>query len=346
MKRPSHAPSVRDEAVEATAAAWLAERDAGLSPEDAAAFARWRQADPRHEAAVVRLESAWGVLQQLREFRPEAHAHPDRDLLARRRRPATAPFPAPALTAALAACATLVIAWWWRTPEPHHPEGVSTARYVTTAGGYQRSTLVDGSVVELNASTEVREHFTPTERRVQLVRGEATFIVAKNPARPFVVQAGDVAVRAVGTAFNVRLLSDKVEVLVTQGRVKVNVPTAPDVHDELPELTAGQKVVVPAHTRPAIETVTAAAIRDELVWQGSRLVFVETPLAEVVRQFNQRNQLQLEIADAELQSIPVGGSFRAEHVEAFVRLLEMNPEIVVERPGADRIVFRRADGAK
>ena len=131
---PEQSHSTRDEAIEATAAAWLAERDGGLSAEDAAAFAAWRAADPRHEAAVARLEGAWGALQVLREFRPDARVHPDRDLLARPARARVIPFPALAATAALAACLTLLAAWFWLRPaaspvaEPH-------VHYATTIGG-------------------------------------------------------------------------------------------------------------------------------------------------------------------------------------------------------------------
>ena len=71
--------------------------------------------------------------------------------------------------------------------------------------------------------------------------GEAYFTVAKNPGRPFVVAAGGVGVRAVGTAFNVRLDSDAVEVLVTEGRVQVS---RSGFDDEGSSLVAGQRAIV------------------------------------------------------------------------------------------------------
>ena len=78
--------------------------------------------------------------------------------------------------------------------------------------------------MELNAGGEVSEHFTTAERRVRLVRGEAHFTVTKDAARPFVVEAGAVRLRALGTAFNVRFEPSAVEVLVTHGRVQVEPP--------------------------------------------------------------------------------------------------------------------------
>jgi transmembrane sensor len=92
----------------------------------------------------------------------------------------------------------------------------------TGVGEFQKLALPDGSVVDLNTDSKVDVTFTPSERRVQLAHGEAHFSVAKDPARLFVVEAHGVAVVAVGTAFAVRLRSESVEVLVCEGRVRVN----------------------------------------------------------------------------------------------------------------------------
>jgi transmembrane sensor len=380
--RPSDA-----EAIEATAAAWLAQRDEGLTPEQEAEFAQWRGVDVRHEAAVARLEAAWTALQQLRDFRPEARVHPDRDLLrAPRMRRRLVSFPAIAATTALAAALAVAAVWWFGSIRR---DAVNREQhYATTVDGYERVSLVDGSIVELNSASEVLMLFSPAERRVRLVRGEAHFTVAKNKARPFLVEAGTVAVRAVGTAFNVRLGGKDVEVLVTEGKVAVaeverggqrsevrsqksevgGQPAAPTpgeggrsvarsgsnglaVGAVYAELSANERVVIPVVPAsaaestvvlPVIERVAPEAIREALAWQGPRLVFVDTPLADAIAQFNRRNQLQLELADAELGTLPIGGSFRAENVDAFVRLLASGGDITVDRPEANRIILRRA----
>lgn len=346
------------EAIEATAAAWLAQRDDAFTPADEANFVAWCAADPRHAAAVARLEGAWAALQPLRDFRPAAARHPDCDLLAQPTPARVFAFPARALALAAAAALVLAAGWWGF----RHATGSSAAlHYATTVGGYERVMLADGSVLELNGDTAAEVRFTSTERRVNLARGEAHFTVAKNPARPFRVEAGGVAVRAVGTAFNVRVGPRDVEVLVTEGKVSVSEVERVDLNalsssapDPQPTrsgqraapadtfLVANERALIPAMRRTAlvVEPVTPAAVRDALAWQGPRLVFVDTPLAEVVTQFNRRNAVQLVLADAALGSLPVGGSFRAENVEAFVRLLESGGEVVVDRSSSDRLVLR------
>ena len=336
-RRPPLPP--HDEAIEAMAAAWLAQRDDGLTAEEAADFARWQQADPRHAAAVARLERTWTTLQHLREFRPESRVHPNPDLLAGARPPARViPFPAAALAGLAAAVAIGAFFLWSRPPAAEPAAAPAMQTYATTAGGYQRLTLDDGSVLELNADSLARVDYTPAVRRVHLVRGEGHFTVAKNPQRPFLVVAGAVAVRAVGTAFNVRLDGTAVEVLVTEGRVRVEGPAA----GEAPELGAGQRVVMSTQAGATpVETLPAEALQAALAWQGPWLRFVDTPLAEVVARFNRHNRLQIELADSSLAGLPVDGNFRAENVEAFVRLLESDPSLVTERAGPDRIILRR-----
>jgi transmembrane sensor len=351
--RPSAA-----EAIEATAAAWLAQRDDALSPEDTKKFAAWRAADPRHEAAAARLERAWAALQPLRDFRPAAACHPDRDLLAARAARRAPRWPALAAAAGLALAASA-----WFALRPAAPPAAEI--HATTADGYERVTLADGSVAELNSASEIAVRYTAGERRVRLARGEAHFTVAKNPARPFVVEAAGVAVRAVGTAFNVRLGAAEVEVLVTEGRVAVAEvervdPNAPLTAAPLDPARWGQRApptgtLLSAHERtviataaataaPLVEKVSPSALREALAWQGPRLVFADTPLAEAIAQFNRRNPVQLALAEGDpaLAALPIGGSFRAESVEAFVRLLVSGGDLVAERPDSARIVLRRA----
>ena len=69
--------------------------------------------------------------------------------------------------------------------------------------------------------TGMREAYEWRGRNVRIDKGEAWFQVAKDKKRPFVVAAGDVRVRAVGTAFSVRRLEEGADVQVTEGVVEV-----------------------------------------------------------------------------------------------------------------------------
>jgi transmembrane sensor len=92
---------------------------------------------------------------------------------------------------------------------------------------------------------------------------------------------------------------------------------------------------------PVVAPVTAEDIRRELDWQAPRLQFNETSLADAVAEFNRLNRHQLVIADPVLNALRIGGTFRPDNVEGFVRLLATTLEVRAEPAGADRTILRR-----
>ena len=343
-------PNPSSAAIEDAAITWLTERDDGFSPAREREFAQWLRADPRHAATVARLEQTLGLLGELPEFRSDINTAFDRAAPVLAFPPASAEQPtlAPAprrwsrafAWAGLAAALALGSFVGWRALQPS-PE----IHFTTTVAGYERARLDDGSTLELNAASAVRVQFTAAERHVQLESGEAHFAVAHDTARPFIVSAGGIAVRAVGTAFNVRYTSGgDIEVTVTEGKVRVGQSgPASSAAESAPLVSAGQRIVLPHHAPPpTVEQVDPATLRAALAWQSRLADFAEAPLADVVARFNTRSRVQLILADEQLADRRIGGTFALDEAEAFVRLLERDGEIVGERRGETEIHLRRA----
>lgn len=329
------------------AAQWLARRDRGLTATEQDAYLQWLREKPEHGVAIARLEQVWRMLDPLRKWRPAHSPQPNPDLLAPRPRSRRR---WPVWTAALAAAACVAFAaifWVPRAPSPL-PSQHSAA---VIHPGPERMALEDGSVVELNTGARLEVNFTPLERRVHLLRGEAHFTVAKNPARPFVVSADKVAVRAVGTAFSVTLDRAAVSVLVTEGKVRLDQLSsdAGKFTDprELSHLVAGQQAVVSMDAAGdavlplQVRDVTPAEVERALAWQGLRLEFVDMPLRDVVAEFNRYNVRHLVVGDAGTADILVGGNFRADNVDTFVRLLDVGFGITATPRGNDIVLSRR-----
>ena len=97
--------------------------------------------------------------------------------------------------------------------------------YETRIGEQNSITLVDGSVIQLNTDSHIQVNYEKNQRSIVLMAGEAHFEVAKDPSRPFVVKAGDGMVRAVGTAFTVRINPEALKVIVTEGKVALAAAT-------------------------------------------------------------------------------------------------------------------------
>jgi transmembrane sensor len=339
-------PPVDPEAIEAAAAVWLSLRDRGMTEGETAEFMRWLQQSPQHGEVFAGLDGVWRQFDRAGELRPAA-VRPEPEFLAPR--PLGRGRSRSVVWRPLAAAAALALAWvgWERLATRPTAE--------TAVGAFQEIDLPDGSVVQLNTDSAIKVRYSDRERRVELLRGEAHFDVAKNPARPFIVAADKVAVRAVGTAFNVRLRPDSVDVLVTEGKVQVSdavngetlLAAAPDQAGP-PVLAQGERVVVslrdeatPAPRSAAVIAVAPFEAKRSLAWQERRLEFDDLPLSEVVAEFNRYNRTKLVIADPALNAKRFSGRFRADGFEPFVRLLEENFRVSTNRT-AQEIELRAA----
>lgn len=336
--------------IEATAADWLARRDRGLTAAEQDEFLQWRGADPRHAAALARHERTLQHMMRLGSWEPLVDQDPNPDLFASPRRRTLWRRLALPLSLAVAAAAALLL-YNRAPPAPVALAPDSTSRYLRVN---ERQALTDGSLVELKDGSRIEVHYSATERRVNLIGGEAHFTVTKNPERPFVVAVEGVAIRAVGTAFNVRLDPAEVDVLVTEGRVEVTgaraaSPPAGPAATPPPAATvdAGQRTLVPVE-RPApqleVSAVTSAQMQAALAWQQPRLQFLETPLGEAVAEFNRhaarRQAPRLVLGHPSLAHLPIGGTFRIDNVRGFVRLLEITLQIRAEERGAEIVLTR------
>jgi transmembrane sensor len=190
--------------------------------------------------------------------------------------------------------------------------------YTTGVGEFHRISLDDGSTVALNTNSKVRVRYTDSARKVEVVRGEALFTVAKNPERPFDVAAGNTTVRAVGTAFSVRLYGEgddaQVDVVVSEGIVAINPPRK--------ETYPAGTVATVRNGRIVATTMLPAEIVSKLAWTEGRLVFQGEKLIDVVKEINRYNPRQFEVADPDIASVRIGGTFVATDPDGFAKALE------------------------
>lgn len=341
------------------AAGWVLRCDRGLTPGEQDEFSSWLAADARHGAELARHRRHWTRLDRLARWAPEHSERPNPDLLAPA---ASSRFRRWGVISALAASLVVAAILGSRAvrqqaPPPALQPKVRVAA-ATNSSALRR--LEDGTIVQLNRDVTVTVAFTAAARRVHLERGEAHFTVKKDPARPFVVTAAGIEIRALGTSFNVRVAPAVVEVLVTEGTVQVGSGEMPrglaaaerDAAEAnppatllIPALDARQRAVISLAAKaevPRIATLTDGEIERVLAWQDRLLDFTAAPLAEVVAEFNRRNVVQLVVLDRELADMRISAAFRSDNIEGFVRLLEAGFGARAERRGDSEIVLRRA----
>lgn len=356
-------PTTEDVATE-----WAVRRAEGLTRKTQAEFESWLASDPANYAAFAEADLALSVLTrshdelQRQRLREELSSWEARRTERRTRRKWIT-FSG----LGLASAAALIIGFFPFVSK-RAPNGP------TMAVRPHLQHLPDGTVVELNASSEIAVDFSKEFRAVRLLHGEAHFAVAKDKSRPFVVSVGPVKVRAVGTGFNVRYEQSAVQVLVTEGTVAVandssdstpasaqnnqapqsapassasGVSVQSKIAGASPEmiLTAGYRTVIlltrDLGTKPNPSALPESEIRQVLAWREMRFELSNATLDQAVALFNRKGRMQLAIEDEELRERRISGIYWADNSTQFAELIESTLEIKAVRQASDRIVFRK-----
>lgn len=312
------------------ALAWLARRDrAGVDPTLEAEFESWLAEDQRHRGAFLRAQAAWHMLDRaaaLRNGEPVELTEPaaaSGQALPRRRFLIGGSM----VAAAIAVTGTALLRQWARC------EAIETA-----LGEVRTVPLSDGSRATLNSGSRVTVAMNDEARTVSLERGDAWFEVRKDSVRPFVVEAGEARIRAVGTAFAVRRSTEGAFVEVTEGVVDIWSTAHPS---ERLRAQAGARVALDGAAAPELVESSPAAIERSLAWRQGQLSFAGDTLESAVDQFNRYNAVPIVIADDRLRGRRMVGRFGTNQPVAFARaaagMFGTNVDVT-----ADRIIIGQA----
>jgi len=308
------------EDIEAEAARWVwrLDRD-GRAPELETQLEAWLAGDARRRGAFLKAESVWTLLDLAREPGARPLARPARPV-SRRTLLAGA---GGAIAAAMVGAGVMIL---------------REERFSTGLGEVRRVPLGDGSAVAINTASAVEVAFRRTQRTVRLQQGEAWFQVAHDVQRPFVVEAGPVRVRAVGTAFSVRRRADGADVLVTEGVVEV---WAEGANRPPARLKAGQGAFVDASAvvRPAV--AGPEAVDRKLEWRYGKIDLAGETLGEAVADFNRYNDRKLVIADPDIAGERLYGAFNTGGPDAFAAAVGASLGVEVEVRDSEIILGRR-----
>jgi len=317
------------------AAAWTWRLDGeALSAADRQAFEAWLRRDPRHRRSFDDFGKVWGALDNLAEAKRDEKIATFTG--ASRRSVVRRNLWWGAVAATLVAALVGVVSM-------RQSAAVQT---IATAVGQQRLvTLADGSVVTLNTNTIVEANLGRI-RNVYLRKGEAHFEVAHDRSRPFLVHAGDTVVRAVGTAFAVRLRAGQnVDVVVAEGRVEVQSPAAPDAATDPSQartlksraLSAGQRLSIGVGDETVIP-VSATELANQMAWRQGAIVFQEEPLSQAVAEIERYTDSRIVVSDPRIAALRVGGRFRTDDLQGFFDALQTALPVAI-RHTSDGLVY-------
>jgi transmembrane sensor len=306
------------------AIAWLARLDRTEDdPTVQAELVEWLAKDSRHRGAFLRAEAAWHTLDRAAALASNDTPRPAMDMANVFDRRG---FMIGGSVAAAVAASAASIFWWQRDPVDVVETSIGEVRAVP---------LRDRSRATLNGGSRLRVTMSDKLRTASLERGEAWFEVVKDQTRPFVVEAADARVRAVGTAFAVRRSADGASVEVTEGVVDIWNAARPN--DRL-RVSQGAQVTLEGPDGPKLITTSLEAVERSLAWRQGQLAFAGDTLESAADQFNRYNSVRIVIADRQLRSRRMIGRFRMNEPVAFAEaagsMFGANVDVT-----ADRIVI-------
>jgi len=331
-----------NEAIEAAAAEWIIRRSGdSWTDADQKRLESWLNESTFHRVIYLRLDALWKqtALLETSGALPsryagslegqEAHM-PEGTAAERKSRPSQAwRRLQQAARHALATSAPI-----YRSIQPY-----DGGRYATAVGGLYTVQLPDGSVRTRNTDTSVRVHLGPSERRVDLNIGEAHFVVARDPERPFVTWVERRSLTTFGSEFCVRRIGQELQVLVTEGLVELC--DSAGIRKQVTIVSAGS-LGRTVGVRALITRISDSDAQRYLAWRGGFVIFRDTPLGEAAAEFNRYQMRKLVIKDSSLALMSVNGRFRTSNLAGFLVLVQLRLPILVQKHGNRIVLTRRA----
>ena len=303
-----------DSALSKEAAAWfLRLRNDEVSAGDFARWREWVNASPAHTQAFDRVSEFWKKSDGLKDLPWPSDNDLENDdydgsddlplpqsQTIRGWRNRLRAFAQIAAMVLVVAAATMIAAPRFQTQQVATPD-----IYETSVAEHETIKLRDGSKIVLGAMSKVAVNYTPDQRDIALLSGEAFFDVAKDPARPFVVAAGTRSVRAVGTAFNINFSEQSLAVSVVEGTVSIAsqqkrkpIDAAPAAQGPRPDallLDDGQELIVSR----ADDGEEVRPFNTEIVtsWRTGKLTYIGEPLENVIADLNRYSSQKIVVAE-------------------------------------------------
>ncbi|MFT4925914.1 MAG: transmembrane sensor [Phenylobacterium sp.] len=343
---------------------WIAKLDRGLSGQEKKSLQQWLAADPENTVVLLEVAKLWDKmddLARLSDIFPEAAVNKTYNNAHQTSKSRWIG----GIAASFAMALTLAVYQVGFQADPAAPSTLQPSSaivamqtsYQTDVGESNTINLPDNSKIVLNTNSFVQVKYTDKARFIELLRGEMHIEVAHDTTRPLNVIAGGKIIQAVGTAFNVEVRNKLVELIVTDGKVRVasqkNASLNADVaamEKRLPvgtmAISKGEKVDLDISGQSAEKVVKldALQIAESLSWRHGNLIFRGESLADAMAEISRYTQIEFELSDDEkLRQVQVAGMFKTGDVTGLLDVLSRNFNIRYEKVSHNKIILNYDD---
>lgn len=332
--------------IEEEASIWVMRLGEGnLTDVQKVELSTWINQSALHQSTFKKLADFWGGLDFVEVLNDYAESDAARDSIRQERTSRLFRIAKPIAMGAVAASLAVFCVSVMRLSGPSM---LMDATYVTSVGQQETIALIDGSQIILNTDSVLEVAFTESERWIDLKRGEAFFDVAHDEDRPFSVRTQKGVVTAVGTAFSVRMNEEKLNVVVTEGRVAL-APThvSLDRLEQVPipermEISAGQSAIVDRGVEN-VSIIKSDALQKTLDWQDGELSFKGDTLETVVADLERYTDLKIKFGDDDLRQQKIVAYYKVGDIDRMFDALNVMAGIEVEYTSEDSVLLYRSN---
>lgn len=291
---------------------WTLRLNGNPAPELLSACQHWRQANPEHETAWLRVQALNSELAAGYQAVPGARMALENTTQRLQRRQALKLLSTLAIGASALWLAREVAPWQrWM------------ADYSTATGERKRFTLADGSVLQLNTDSAVNVRFDSRQRLLLLERGEMLLNTAKDTARPLRVSSRDGLFEALGTRFVLRQDKRSTRLSITDGSVAI----APRVRGQTTAIAkAGQTYEINGDSALLAEHSNM----DSGAWVDGLIITRDMRLADFLAEIGRYRHGHLH-CDASVADLRLSGVFRLDDTDQLLALLPQTLPVRVEK---------------
>ncbi len=327
---------------------WLAKMDRGLNNEETISFQKWLHACPKNMATMFEVAKMWDKMDEvarLSDIFPEAKIKQSKR---------------PVWIGAIAASIVIAFTFTFLMPvykvdvfSSSQPQVAALERltFQTDVGESNTILLADKSKLLLNTNSRVNINYTTTARVIELQRGEIHIDVAHDKSRPLSILAGGQVIQAVGTAFNVQVKADKVELIVTNGKVLVKEKSIAEFNtlietnntklvDNVTSVSKDEKIELRlgVDSQEYVVPVDSLEIATKLSWQKGKLIFKGESLIQALKEISRYTKVQFQLEDNDyIKQVKVAGVFKTGDVTGLLSVLEKNFSISHEQISEHKI---------
>lgn len=331
------------ERLEQEAVNWYSRMASGeMTRAERAAFEAWKQQSPEHEKASRKIERLWQILpavlvaDELTQIAPTHQPSATMIDFAAAKQLHSATLPPKrwlenrlsrwSMGLATAASLLVAVCITYCGDYLHHP----LADYRTLVGEQQAIQLADGSTVYLNTDTAIDVTLTDTERRIELLKGEAEFDVAHDTSRPFRVISGHTTTEALGTKFIVRYAKPEGSVTLLEGKIRTTRQPHHGTENDQVILSPGEQI---AFNEEALSPIQKPDMNLITAWRRGRLVMNFVTLEAVVAEINRYRSGHVLLLNKDLAKRKVHVALDIDHMDDWINALENTLPLQVRHVG-------------